>query len=451
MENTDNICYKPSFYNYTFNIEKVTILYNTYTGAMAKLLDKDKEQVSAILKDPNANKKSDNGELFETMVNNGYILDKRINELDLVKLRIMEGRFNAKSLAITVLPTMACNCKCTYCFEEPYASTMGKEDIDRIVEFVDEQIKTIKPPQLFVNWYGGEPLLGYAIVEELSLKLMELSKKHGIEYIAHIITNGYLLTRERAERLKELGVIHIQITLDGTEEIHNRRRMLKNGGPTFGKIKEAIIIAKDVFEKVTVRIHIDKETKESAYELLEQKWMMGDNVNVRAGHLKDFSTTCIDWRTDKKSLDGKDYIEVENHFSEVTGTAKYAEENFDYKSYIGLIPLRGRYCSADFMGSWILGPGGKVYRCASALGKNEDCGVISGGTFRPNHNISKWFIDSPIDNEICRNCKLLPLCMGGCPTVRKRYARPEESGICEYWDEFLKRAVSKVVKKLDKI
>jgi len=32
--------------------------------------------------------------------------------------------------------------------------------------------------------------------------------------------------------------------------------------------------------------------------------------------------------------------------------------------------------------------------------------------------LSKWLSIDPFEDEVCRNCKFLPLCMGGCPHSR---------------------------------
>ena len=40
-----------------------------------------------------------------------------------------------------------------------------------------------------------------------------------IEYSAKMVTNGYLLTSDVSEKLEQLAVRNIQITLDGSESV----------------------------------------------------------------------------------------------------------------------------------------------------------------------------------------------------------------------------------------
>ena len=53
------------------------------------------------------------------------------------------------------------------------------------------------------------------------------------------VTNGYTL-EEYIPVLKSGKIREIQVTLDGTETIHNKRRFLKSGAGTFDKIVRGI-------------------------------------------------------------------------------------------------------------------------------------------------------------------------------------------------------------------
>ena len=97
------------------------------------------------------------------------------------------------------------------------------------------------------------------------------------------------------------------------------------------------------------------------------------------------------------------------------------------------------------IGYWVIGPGSLVYKCLSCLNFGDECGHIKNGKFYPNQNFSNWFLNTPIDKEDCRSCKFLPLCMGGCPTIRKRYASALQSGICDYWISYLKNTLKKII------
>lgn len=74
-----------------------------------------------------------------------------------------------------------------------------------------------------------------------------------------MITNGYLLNEEYAVRLKKMKLDAIQITLDGEKEVHDSRRVLKDGKTgSFEKILQGVKNAINVGLNVTIRVNIDK-------------------------------------------------------------------------------------------------------------------------------------------------------------------------------------------------
>ena len=76
---------------------------------------------------------------------------------------------------------------------------------------------------------GGEPLLYEAIFE-----LLEYAVKHNM--LPGICTNGTLVTEDIARKLMRLGLSNINISLNGTEPIHDRIR----GAGAFRKTDQAI-------------------------------------------------------------------------------------------------------------------------------------------------------------------------------------------------------------------
>ncbi len=83
---------------------------------------------------------------------------------------------------------------------------------------------------IHVSWFGGEPLLGYRDILDISKALIELSSTYGIRYHSDMTTNGYLLNSRTLSRLvTECQVQSYQITVDGTKEGHDNQRVLKNG------------------------------------------------------------------------------------------------------------------------------------------------------------------------------------------------------------------------------
>ncbi|HZT28238.1 MAG TPA: radical SAM protein [Bryobacteraceae bacterium] len=101
-----------------------------------------------------------------------------------------------------IIPMRRCNLSCAYCneydnFSKPVPLETMYERLDRLAG-LGTTIITIS---------GGEPLLH----PDLDLIISRI-RRHRM--IAGMITNGYLLTAERIQRLNRAGLEHLQISID---------------------------------------------------------------------------------------------------------------------------------------------------------------------------------------------------------------------------------------------
>lgn len=101
-----------------------------------------------------------------------------------------------------IVPIRRCNLSCTYCneydsFSKPVPTA---EMLCRI-----ELLAALGTATVTIS--GGEPLLHPAL-DEMIRRIRALGM------LAQLITNGYLLTPERIERLNQAGLDHLQISID---------------------------------------------------------------------------------------------------------------------------------------------------------------------------------------------------------------------------------------------
>jgi len=125
------------------------------------------------------------------------------------KRRIREFQMIAKGLASTDHPIMAqiipirrCNLSCEYCneyddFSKPVPLETMKSRIDHLAR-LGTSIVTLS---------GGEPTL-HPEVDDIISHI----RRRGM--LAGMITNGYLLTADRIQRLNRAGLDHLQISID---------------------------------------------------------------------------------------------------------------------------------------------------------------------------------------------------------------------------------------------
>ena len=446
--NTKKEVYKPSNYNYLYKSKDgfIQLLYNTFTGALAEISDTDKEYVSTLLRAPNnqelRNRKQD---IFPIMVKSGFLVKESINELDFIRLRHLKGVASLRNLSLTLLPSRACNLRCIYCFEKEVNEYMSKEDCKNTLKFTEIQIKEINPQGVFIRWYGGEPLLRFDIIRDLSEEFIKICLNSKSEYYSDIVTNGYLLDEATAKELVRLGINDIQITLDGPEEVHNKRRMLKNGEPTFKRIKESIIIAKRYFNTVDIRINSDRENMDAIQDLLEEDWLYGENTELSVGVLRSYTGTCNEWLPGDTGFTSGEFFEL---FKMVKNKSKKDKDKSESRG----ISVKSHYCGAQLLNTYSIGPNSLVYKCAARLDPEDAVGVIKEGRFYPNEKLVEWLVKPSFEVEPCKSCKFLPNCMGGCPSVRKECKDIEElrHAVCNYSIKWLDTVLEEKARKLSK-
>ncbi len=126
-------------------------------------------------------------------------IDRRLREIRMILHGLVSTRH---PILAHLIPTRRCNLACTYCNE--YDNVSPPVPLDALLGRVD---RLAELGTAIVTISGGEPLL-HPEVEGV----VERIRQRGM--IAGIITNGYLLTAERIEKLNRAGLDHLQISID---------------------------------------------------------------------------------------------------------------------------------------------------------------------------------------------------------------------------------------------
>jgi 12,18-didecarboxysiroheme deacetylase len=142
--------------------------------------------------------------------------------------------------------TRRCNLKCVHCYSQSedldYQGELSTEDgkalIDDLAEFGS-------PVILFS---GGEPLIRPDILE-----LIEYAATKGLRAV--VSTNGTLISKPVAEKLHEIGLSYVGISLDGLESVHDAFRGVRG---TFSRVLRSIKHCQDVSLKVGLRFTVNK-------------------------------------------------------------------------------------------------------------------------------------------------------------------------------------------------
>ena len=213
--------YKSSYYNFIYDdlgTDK-TVFYNSSTGALAIVKDAQYQEYKNYI---NNHREFEDKEFFENLKKCGYIVPNSMDEKFMLHLRLMENRYTGNTLFLTIAPTMACNFRCVYCFEKGhYGNKMMDETTkENVLSFFKVRAKGVK--RVFVSWYGGEPLMGMPVIEDLAKEFISYCDLNNIEYISNVTTNVELcLLATKGTPKRKSASVH-QVIISPIEE-HSKK------------------------------------------------------------------------------------------------------------------------------------------------------------------------------------------------------------------------------------
>ncbi|MEO7467410.1 MAG: radical SAM protein [Sphingobium limneticum] len=382
-------------------------IYNTATGNYLVLDDRLRALYGAIR---SGDVLAEDGDILHQA---GFAVDRQIDEVESVGIAFNTARQNKYAPHLTITPTMDCNFGCDYCFETHVKGMMSVAVQDRLVAFADGLCESAGPsPALSVTWFGGEPLMGLAVIERLSAMFQERERSGAIgAYKANIITNGYGLSVKTCAMLDHCGVSHVQITLDGPAEVHDSRRFLKRSrGGTFAKIV-ANIRHIPASMAVLVRMNVDRSNQdrfEDLYRELDAEGLL-DRIQVDLAHVENFSRQ----PTSATVLTAREFAQFKSH-----AIAVCARNGWPIAHAAPTPSLTG-VCQVDSTNAFVVSAKGELYKCWAELENDGRCiGRLDDPAGWPRLAKSPLSERDPLDDSECRACALLPTCMGSCPKVR---------------------------------
>lgn len=408
--------YMLSIFNVSKTINEVTWVYNTLTASFIKM----ETELWNSLPD-NSDK-----ELIETLVKQGILVNDNNNEIQKYKYFYYNKIFDKTFLSLSVAPTMKCNFRCKYCFEGDHKkfSKMTKEVEEALIHYI---IKKSKQKDIHINWFGGEPLLAFDTILSICDKL----NSSNVHFTSSMVTNGSLFTPKIINNLYKLHLRNIQITLDGTAETHNKRRFYKNGTPSFYDIENNIkMLLHNTNIKLTIQVGVDIENHdayENLYEYLKKRYntyleknrlLIGcNNIQNRT----DFEG-CSSCFTEEQIFDRK---------------KKYLQEN-KYPALIQQLPGLSLPCMYRSSNNMAIDSKGYIYRCLEHLGQPQhSIGNIVEYKVSLGKMAKMTFENDPFDDAECHQCKVLPICGGGCPIDRKKGENKGQKSYCSIYKKYI--------------
>lgn len=397
---------KRSLYNSIIPLNtKLSLLYNAAT-------DKFLVHKQGLL-DCEWSSENISSSLYATLKEGGFIVDDNRDErLEFIQT-VVQSNNHTNSFHIIINPTLMCNFRCWYCYEEHKLSKMGIETIDHIRKFIHNLV--IQKKNLTISFFGGEPLIYYT---EIWKPIIEYAKSecasNNLSFECNATSNGFLFTKKIIAELSQLNFNYVQITLDGNEPLHNKIRYTADKHGSYRKIISNIILLVRYGISVILRFNYTPDNIESIKDVA-----------------MEFS---------ELSKEQRDLIHVSLHrvWQEPDVDTSILERTISAFTTIGIDAkptLLGECCYGDKRNSVVINYNGDLYKCTAVdfFNTHRDGYLSSNGQLCWENDSLNYRISQIFSNKACHSCRIFPLCHGGCSSRPLKY--PEGYCIMEYDDD----------------
>lgn len=416
----------PSRYNVMLPLNGEIILFNMVTSALI-IIDKDIQNVLTTGKGPST--------VLDTLYSHGFFVDDDADERAVVKKYIDEDRHRIPHLwyrgvdlkkmeYLNLIITHECNLTCTYCYKktDPCKGHMSNQVAQRSAAFAQKEIEKNDINTLFVSLYGGEPLVNRKVLDYALKELRTVCDQCGTTLTVKLFSNGTLLQKEFLEALSVNPIADIHLTFDAPESLHHQRRIYPDGKSSFDAVLRGAQLVEDMGINLILRINISP----SNLDIVPFLQKLRDH-NIKNAHLYlGMAEPRMDYCTHYYSTYG--YPGSADVFCDVAHTAA--------KAGVHVLPpgigLHFSMCASTLGYIHMVNVDGTVYPCMSLIGRPEHAvGVLQrDGTLSKTPVYSTWLSRTPLTIPQCKECILLPRCMGGCTAIAWREHHTYEAPGC---------------------
>jgi len=344
----------------------------------------------------------------------------------------------------------ACNMRCTYCF---YADEAKNREVSNYGIMTDETLETIVrrafaygDHSVSIVFQGGEPTLAGATFYQ---KLLHLERKYntrGLSVSHALQTNGYWLEDDLLQVLKE-GNFLLGVSLDGTQKIHDSRRIDGDGNGTYDRVMQNIQRLQKAKLPYNILCVVDNEIARNGTACYQSLKTHGYVQFVPCLEPFGHQNTVLD-----PQRYGQFLIEVFHLYADDFEKHHYISvRNFDnwLQMLLGFQPelcaMKG-HCSANLL----VESNGDVFPCDFyALDKWKMGNVLQTNFGRLlKTDIAQHFVASSLGaDENCVACAWHWICRGGCRRDRESLTRGgalQANRLCKSYQMFFESCAERL-------
>ena len=342
------------------------------------------------------------GEGFDPLIESMFLVPEGKDECAFYESISVLKRLYAQKKGIpcyTILPTLGCNARCVYCYEEGRKQIrMTRETAEETVRYI---LRTHDRDKVKLNWFGGEPLLCPGIIDYVSDEL----QRANVPFHSTMVSNGSLVTQQILDKmLTDWKLKRIQVSMDGAEQDYIDRKRYHGNSDRYHFVLRAIDAMSEAGIAVSVRCNVDEDNWAGIPAFLTDMNRYiphKEHVGIYFSPLGDVRTGDGEIALWKKILAARPLIE---------------DAGFRPLPYMEpRMKLRVNFCMADG-GSVVIGPDGSLYACEHCPTNSRFGDVFHGVT---DEAARREFCRTDRTREKCRRCPFLPDCtsFASCPWV----------------------------------
>lgn len=360
---------------------------------------------------------------IEEYISKGYLPDEteENRKYKLAYLDFIEERDNSE-IQIFFVPRYECNFACSYCYQDEYApekALLTEEITDAFFDYIEREFSSRRK---YITIFGGEPLLSGDKYKNEFRMIIDKAAARKIDHA--VVTNGYNLI-DYIDILTPGNIREIQVTLDGTREVHDSRRYMKNKTETFERIVAGIDESLNRGFSINLRMVIDKDNIDNLPEFasfaISKGWTKNPLFKTQIGRNYELHH-CM--ANNKRLFERAElYEKLYSLVNENPHILEFHKPLFSVSKFLydnGELP-RPLFDSCPACKSeWAFDYTGKIYSCTATVGKSgEELGTFFPEVTRKDDIVNEWQERDVTTIPECRECSSQLLCGGGCGAVAK--------------------------------
>lgn len=350
----------------------------------------------------------------DQMMKAGAIVDDDVDEVAEVGKMIGEVDNDDSTFELIVNPTLDCNFHCWYCYENHLkGSKMDEGIVSAITTLIKDRIyKQNNIRNFHLSFFGGEPLLCFdSVVLPLIKESDAICTKSDVVFSVHFTTNAYLITEDMIEHLAPFRP-SFQITLDGGESHHDNTRFAEGKKPSFRIIINNIRRLSMAGMTVILRINYTERNLDSTQEIIDilESFPKECRENIRVDYQRVWQDIPFDGKfklEEKVDILRKRLIEI-----------GYGISNNRIIDYVR------NTCYGNRRNELLVNFNGDVFACTARDFNTESrLGFLTlEGKVEWNEELMKIRRTCRFSKKVCHDCRIAPLCGGGCRTKCMEHA-----------------------------